>query len=121
MNQTQHDNVIRLCETLEAGTYKKGTDMLKNNSDNSYCCLGVACDISGLGTWEPQPGTNYTDYVIEGDGFSHTCGLPRKVMEYYGFPFSSGFKGSVEYNLIDYNDGCFDMLAPMSHPEIAGE
>ena len=30
---------------LRSGAYKKGHGQLKNKKDNTYCCLGVLCDI----------------------------------------------------------------------------
>lgn len=38
------------CEALESGKYKQGTDCLRSSGDR-FCCLGVACDVSGLGMW----------------------------------------------------------------------
>lgn len=121
MNKQQHDNVIKLCEILESGTYKKGVNMLKNYIDNSFCCLGVACDISGLGVWREEEEVGYMAYVIDGDDqCSPCCSLPDDVADYYGFNHSDGFYDSNKYSLVDYNDGKLDILAPKSHPEIAG-
>ena len=36
---------------LESGEYKQGRGRLRD--DNGFCCLGVACDLSGLGEWTP--------------------------------------------------------------------
>lgn len=35
------------CEALESGNYKQGTKRLRK--DGKYCCLGVLCDVAGLG------------------------------------------------------------------------
>jgi len=48
---------------LRSGEYLQGEGRLFNSQDNSYCCLGVLCDISGVGDWD---GRAY--YVIEGIG-----------------------------------------------------
>ena len=50
-------------EALRSGDYKQGKGALNNKG--KMCCLGVACDISGLGRWinpkeavsvDPEPG-----------------------------------------------------------------
>ena len=39
----------RWLTALESGEYKQARDRLRD--DNGFCCLGVACDLSGLGEW----------------------------------------------------------------------
>ncbi len=34
-------------EALKSGNYKKGKNILYNDINNSYCCLGVLCDVTG--------------------------------------------------------------------------
>ena len=41
----------RWLTALESGDYPKGEGAL-NHPDIGYCCLGVACDLWGLGEWE---------------------------------------------------------------------
>lgn len=57
MNQ---EIALRWAEALESGDYAQGYDALRVNryDDGSfepvgvgYCCLGVLCDVSGLGEW----------------------------------------------------------------------
>jgi hypothetical protein len=36
---------------LRSGKYKQGRSMLLDTVDRSYCCLGVLCEVSGLGSW----------------------------------------------------------------------
>lgn len=36
---------------LRSGKYAQGRGLLRGLA-NDYCCLGVLCDISGLGQWE---------------------------------------------------------------------
>jgi len=38
-------------EALRSGRYKQGRWALRTKSDD-FCCLGVLCDISGVGEWE---------------------------------------------------------------------
>jgi hypothetical protein len=37
------------CEALESGKYKQAARRLRRN--DAYCCLGVACNLSGAGKW----------------------------------------------------------------------
>lgn len=52
-------------EALRSGKYEQATGWLREG--NRYCCLGVLCDISGQGEWEPinnpTQGYKYLGYV----------------------------------------------------------
>lgn len=37
-------------EALRSGRFQQGRERLKT-INNEFCCLGVACEISGLGAW----------------------------------------------------------------------
>lgn len=41
--------VRKWIEALRSGEYKQGRNQLRTG--DSFCCLGVACDISQIGTW----------------------------------------------------------------------
>lgn len=67
-------------DALRSGKYKQGTRILKDAYGN-YCCLGVACEISGLGRWETGLG-----YVVPyglGEDYSMSF-MPKPVGEWYG-------------------------------------
>lgn len=70
-------------EALRSGRYKQGRKALRN-IDDSYCCLGVLCDISKeeLGIdWKPEEETDdFEIYVMGKNGGV----LPDKVWEYLG-------------------------------------
>lgn len=34
-------------KALRSGKYKQGANLLYDKQDNTYCCLGVACKVSG--------------------------------------------------------------------------
>lgn len=83
--QAQHRK--ELVEALRSGKYKQGQDALR--LDDTYCCLGVACDLSGLGTWESSgllPGARKTMYRY----LTYNTVLPGEVMNYYGFLYPEG-------------------------------
>lgn len=71
-------------EALRSGEYPQTTDRLHN--EEGYCCLGVACHLSGLGTWkldEHSTEPAVWGYVI-GDGLREVSVLPDAVIEHYG-------------------------------------
>lgn len=39
---------------LESGTYRQGRCSLYHPQHKTFCCLGVACDLSKLGVWNDQ-------------------------------------------------------------------
>ena len=47
--EEQKENRKKWVAALRSGEYKQTTNALRN--DKGFCCLGVACDISGLGGW----------------------------------------------------------------------
>ena len=48
--EKQKTNRQKWVEALRSGNYKQGQKRL--HTDDGFCCLGVACDISGLGEWK---------------------------------------------------------------------
>jgi len=46
-------------EALRSGEYKQGQGALRDARDNTWCCLGVLCEVSGLGEW----GARVNDFV----------------------------------------------------------
>ncbi len=59
---------------LKSGEYKQGKDRLRTG--DTYCCWGVACEISGTGRWK-----NSKDLY----SFSGVLALPpREVYEWLG-------------------------------------
>ncbi len=80
---------------LRSGEYAQGRGRLKNNSDE-FCCLGVACDVSGLGKWVCSP-RGMPAYLIEGDSV-RGLGLPSALR------YKLGLTNDQEDELINYND-----------------
>ena len=58
-------------EALRSGKYKQTRDFLRRG--DAYCCLGVYCDISGMGSWIMSDVDGCGRYL---DGVSS---LPRKL------------------------------------------
>lgn len=63
---------------------KKAKGQLREG--DGFCCLGHACDVSGLGTWNDAE-----QYVIEGDTTGpHGYLLPPGVLEWLGLTTGNG-------------------------------
>lgn len=39
-------NMLKWVEALESGEYTQGPGYLHNPADDTWCCLGVACDVA---------------------------------------------------------------------------
>jgi hypothetical protein len=82
------ERIKKWVDTLRSGDYKQGTGQLYDNG--YYCCLGVACEISGLGKW--VAGLTKCDdlkvsiYITDNSWAWGT--LPLEVSDYFGLPFS---------------------------------
>lgn len=92
--------IAQWIEALESGGYKQGKAALRLH--DSYCCLGVLCDVSGLSTWEKSSTPLYAYY-------DYTSVLPYQVADMVGLPLDGDgvkveFDGYTYDSLIDAND-----------------
>jgi hypothetical protein len=76
------ERAMELVAALRSGKYTQTHCQLRLG--DSHCCLGVACDISGLGEWDLTD-IGYPKYL--GDDVE----LPMEVKEYFGFASSKGY------------------------------
>lgn len=106
------ENIQKWVEALESGKYKQGTSRLRR-IDNSYCCLGVACQVALENGLEIDLRKDVDDYSYDRD----SCTLPKKVHNWLGIINEGGYFGNIEFkdgsNAIRVND------AGMSFVEIA--
>ncbi len=78
-------NMTALVVALESGHYEQAEGLLRGDPDGEepggYCCVGVACDISGQGRWmkSDQDEWNY----VTTEGYSPTT-APPSVVEWLG-------------------------------------
>ncbi len=66
---------------LRSGKYKQAKNRLRDG--DSFCCLGVLCDISGIGTWKQNLFTT-------NDGQTCSNVLSPAVQAYSGINFECG-------------------------------
>ena len=83
------DNQEQWLTALESGDYKQAFGTLRDGG--SFCCLGVACDISGEGVWKikiDETLGNTMRYVTD-DG-EYNSSLPPTLVAWLGLRSSSG-------------------------------
>lgn len=60
---------------LRSGDYKQGRAVLRN-SNNEFCCLGVACDLIDHDAWSEEPIGDGGD-----KGYEHPLGATNEIGE----------------------------------------
>lgn len=113
----------RLVTALRSGDYKQGHGRLRGGDGESFCCLGVACDLiqGELGvTWSSsdRDGLRYTF-------LGRVSKLPEKVRKLYGFTSYFGDyrkKDGELCSLSDLNDNgsSFEEIANFIESEPEG-
>lgn len=105
--------VMTWIEALESGKYQQTRGMLRTKDEVTgqlqYCCLGVACEISKLGTFVESPPPIVTDegahkFIVNPQSYSDSQ-LPHEVSGYFGLDDINGLAFDVyneENGLIDY-------------------
>ena len=78
------ENRQKWVTALRSGKYEQTINQLANIDRTAFCCLGIACEISGLGKWET--GSVNSIYSTESDSRTdrHTTTLPQAVQEWLG-------------------------------------
>ena len=83
------ENRQKWIKALRSETYEQTQLQLANKDRTAFCCLGVACDISGLGKWEELDATS--KYSTEhGSKSGSISTLPKEVQEWLGLSDESG-------------------------------
>jgi hypothetical protein len=76
-------------EALRSGVYTQAQGSLKRG--DSYCCLGVLCDVTGNGYFELIPGFNVSEGLVSlgVDGETVVFGLPGELRKQFNIPAAS--------------------------------
>lgn len=106
----------RWVAALRSGRYKQGRSRLRKK-DDTFCCLGVACDLliqdGLLPPWEE--GDDSTCY----ETYGFACGIPPKVLEHVGFDTYMGGlnSGQLEIHGLRFPDlaSANDCHVPFAH------
>ena len=70
-------------QALESGEYEQTESYLRTDTEgvNGYCCLGVACEISGIGTWSTEPIWEGESYIYTAGDEADAEGMPPEVAD----------------------------------------
>jgi hypothetical protein len=108
-----HDKAMELVAALRSGKYKQCKSAL--HTTTGFCCLGVACDISGV-TWRVDPELSYRYCAYETNETNESfevAVLPDKIQELFGFKDNVGYIDD-ETLYIDEDGRNYDCLAEMN-------
>jgi hypothetical protein len=77
------ENMKIWVDALRSGNYRQTQKKLRNE-DGAMCCLGVACEVFGQGTWNGDPDNSEYIYYTTPDGGHESGLLPHEVQEWLG-------------------------------------
>lgn len=106
------------CAALRSGEYKQGQYSLNNVSKNTYCCLGVLCDlyIKSGGNLRLSLHDNGITRAYDG-----CTGMPpSSVMDWAGMRTPHGMYNTPDDNLVADNDSglSFDKIADIIEAQV---
>ena len=133
--EEQAEHRRKWVEALRSGEYEQGQGALpqERNGTFEYSCLGVACEISGLGEFVPRsnPQSNAFNFVVDGDQSQHVVmpdmvqywlGLPDDVQDWLGLSDRHGWYDNHTGSLVNSNDfgASFNVIADIIESEPEG-
>jgi hypothetical protein len=83
-----NDAAKELVDVLRAGTYAQGKFRLRTPG-NKYCCLGVACDLYGQGSWQLGRFKDFYFFKVGAKTFIPNK-LPNPVRKRLNFTYCGG-------------------------------
>jgi len=97
---------------LRSGKYKQGESYLYNADDNSWCCIGVAANVCGIGKDKLDEGG-----YVENSSYKLMEAV-KSGKKYPTMLIGSGSENALVNKLAGFNDG-FDNSKPKSFKWIA--
>ena len=107
--EQQAENRRTWVEALRSGKYKQASGQLRIG--DAFCCLGVACDISGLGSWNEY--SEYSTHIDGGQGYK----LPASLMDYLGLRTPTGDFEMTNLSSMNDNGKSFEEIADVIERE----
>jgi hypothetical protein len=89
-------------DALLSGIYDQTKGVLRRTdadlgyAPKGYCCLGVACDVSGVGHWAMN-----NSYIVVSEEDESNAFLPAGVMEWLGLSDTDDNGGMVTMSTVD--------------------
>jgi len=106
------DIKARWLAALRSGNYKQGKSYLHNRDEDTYCCLGVLCDLYvkdhpdqlvAVAVEDTSPfGKQCTKYGNPGEG--QISSLPWKIQDWSGIDSQYGYIRELGVSLAVLND-----------------
>ena len=108
-----NENAQKWVDALRSGEYGQTVHQLRQG--DKYCCLGVACEISGLAEWDRD---EHGDRAYLGHGLN----LPPDVVEWLGLnDHGGGFGNGLRSLVFENDDGAsFSEIADIIESEPEG-
>jgi hypothetical protein len=110
----QKRNRAKWVKALRSGEYRQTKSVLTNG--NGFCCLGVACEISGLGHWA---GDGEWEYRTKGSS-PDTAFLPNAVRDWLGLATTGGDFGATSLTHLNDTGKRFPAIARIIESEPEG-
>lgn len=113
-----NDNAKAWVAALRSGKYQQGRDYLCK--DNRYCCLGVACEVLGIG--KIIDGMGVATYLGDEPNDKDSGWLPRNAKEALGLRTYNGTlgDGATSLTLLNDNGATFNEIADIIESEPEG-
>lgn len=102
MTNEQRENLEKWLVALRSGEYKQGKGQLFDESENAYCCMGVACVVLGLKQKEES-------FEIEKDIWDSAAISTATMEDHFGISDEDLPPELAIYN--DINEWTFEQIA----------
>ena len=111
------ENIRKWVEALRSGKYEQNTGSLRNADTGGFCCLGVACDISGIGEWETTPDDERVAYLVSPDARLERGYLPQPVVDWLGVEGRCPAVDGAALTTLNDNETPFAVIANLIEAE----
>ena len=107
------------CAALRSGEYNQGQSALNNVTNNTYCCLGVLCELYIKGGGKLTTDLHHEDKQFR--TYGGRTGLPPiAVQKWAGMQTANGMYNTPDDNLVNHNDDglSFDKIANIIEAQV---
>ncbi len=103
-------------EALRSGKYQQTKNALRDGA--GFCCLGVACDISGVGSWD-EDGDHKGRLTYRADN-ARADVLPIAVQKWLGLKYCDSSFDDEQLSAMNDSGVSFDRIADIIESEPEG-
>jgi hypothetical protein len=107
------------CAALRSGEYKQGQNALRDVTNDTYCCLGVLCEVFIKGGGNLSQGLHHEDKHLRAYN-GRTGLLPLVVQRWAEMETSNGKYNNDKDSLVFRNDAglSFDKIATVIEEQV---